>query len=101
MKICVLDVSFKMCRTWELQAPFTKASITVPAFFIAGSKDIVWHVPGTRQYVEGGGLKHFVPHLRNYVVLESGHFIHQEKHEQVNELLINFLLTELLPRSRL
>ncbi|CAM6087071.1 unnamed protein product [Calypogeia fissa] len=88
-------------RTWELQAPYTKARITPPAFFIAGSEDIVWHVSGTKEYVEGGGLKHFVPNLRGYVVLDSGHFIHQQQHEQVNELLINFLQNELQPRPRL
>jgi pimeloyl-ACP methyl ester carboxylesterase len=94
-------VWLQLCRTWELQAPYTKAKITTPAFFIAGSKDIVWHVPGNREYVEGGGLKFFVPNLRSYVVLDSGHFIQQEKHEQVNELLINFLRNELPSESKL
>ncbi|BBM99377.1 soluble epoxide hydrolase / lipid-phosphate phosphatase [Marchantia polymorpha subsp. ruderalis] len=88
-------------RTWEQLAPYTKAKIQAPAFFIAGSRDIVWHVPGTRAYVEGGGLKHFVPNLRGYVVLDSGHFMQQEKSEEVNQLLIKFLQQELNQQSRL
>ncbi|KAL2652489.1 hypothetical protein R1flu_020617 [Riccia fluitans] len=88
-------------RTWKLQAPYTKAKIEVPGFYIAGSRDIVWHVPGTRSYVEGGGLKHFVPKLRGYVVLDSGHFIHQEKSDEVNQLLISFMQKEQQQQSRL
>ncbi|KAL3684312.1 hypothetical protein R1sor_002334 [Riccia sorocarpa] len=88
-------------KTWKLEAPYTKAKIQVPGFFIAGSRDIVWHVPGMRTFVEGGGLKYFVPKLRGYVVLDSGHFIQQEKSDEVNRLLLNFLQQEQQQQSKL
>ncbi|KAJ7568145.1 hypothetical protein O6H91_01G020700 [Diphasiastrum complanatum] len=75
--------------SWRLTAPWAKQSIRIPALYIGGEQDVVYHSPGVKKYVLTGGMQKHVPHL-HVVVLASGHFMHEEKPNEVNEHLMNF-----------
>jgi pimeloyl-ACP methyl ester carboxylesterase len=78
-------------RNWELTAPWTGARISVPAVYVGGDRDPVYHFPG------GGPdmvdrLRGFVPNLKYGVVLEGcGHWTQQERKDDVNRELVAFL----------
>jgi pimeloyl-ACP methyl ester carboxylesterase len=78
-------------RNWELTAPWAGAPVGVPALYVVGDRDVVYHFPG------GGppmleALPRFVPNLKRSVVLEGcGHWTQQERPEEVNRLLQEFL----------
>jgi pimeloyl-ACP methyl ester carboxylesterase len=75
-------------RTWELMAPWRGARITVPALFIAGSKDPV--IARMRPAMEA--LSETVPGLVEVELLPGcGHWTQQERPAQVNEELVAFL----------
>jgi pimeloyl-ACP methyl ester carboxylesterase len=77
-------------RNWELLAPWAGAPIRQPALFIAGSEDHVIHGPLGRGPLEA--LKTNVPNLRRQLIIEgAGHYIQQERPQQVNAALIEFL----------
>jgi len=77
-------------RNWELTAPWSGARVQVPALYVVGDRDVVYHFPG------GGpdmvkNLSQFVPGLKQAVVLEGcGHWTQQERPGEVNRLLLNF-----------
>jgi pimeloyl-ACP methyl ester carboxylesterase len=78
-------------RNWELTAPWAGAKVTVPALYVVGDRDVVYHFPGGGPPMVAN-LPKFVPNLRSAVVLEGcGHWTQQERPEEVNELLIEFL----------
>jgi len=69
-------------RNWELLAPWAGALIHQPALFIAGSLD----------HVIAGPLGKAQPNLRRQLIIEgAGHYIQQERPQQVNAALIEFL----------
>jgi pimeloyl-ACP methyl ester carboxylesterase len=75
-------------RSWELLAPWHGANITVPALFIAGSRDPV--IARMRGAMEA--LSTTVPGLVEVELLPGcGHWTQQERPTQVNEELIGFL----------
>jgi pimeloyl-ACP methyl ester carboxylesterase len=75
-------------RTWELMAAWRGARVTVPALFIAGSRDPV--IARTRAAMEA--LSETVPGLVEVELLPGcGHWTQQERPAQVNEELIAFL----------
>ncbi len=77
-------------RNWELLAPWAGAPIRQPALFIAGSEDHVIHGPLGKGPLEA--LKANVPNLRAQLIIEgAGHYIQQERPQQVNAALIEFL----------
>jgi hypothetical protein len=52
----------------------------VPTKFIVGDQDIVYNIPGIKEYVHNGGFKKDVPYLQDIVVMEGvAHFINEEK----------------------
>jgi pimeloyl-ACP methyl ester carboxylesterase len=80
-------------RNWALLAPFQGASITPPALFIAGSRDGVITTPMGRAALDT--LEKSVPNLRGKVLVPgAGHWIQQERPNQVNDALLGFLRTE-------
>jgi pimeloyl-ACP methyl ester carboxylesterase len=82
-------------RSWEFSAPFAGAPVTVPALYIAGDRDFVLRSPGMDQLLPN--LKHFVPELHNMLVLPGcGHWTQQERPDEVNAAIIDFLRS--LPR---
>ena len=77
-------------RNWELLAPFAGASITVPALYVAGDRDMVVAFPGMDQLL--ANLNRLVPGLRKTVMLPGcGHWTQQERPAEVNAALIEFL----------
>jgi epoxide hydrolase A/B len=77
-------------RNWELMAPFADVRVTVPAIYIAGDRDLVVSSPGMDQFLSN--LKHFVPALRNMVMLPGcGHWTQQERPSEVNAAIIDFI----------
>ncbi|MDX8504550.1 alpha/beta fold hydrolase [Mesorhizobium captivum] len=77
-------------RNWELMAPFAGARIKVPAFYIAGDRDLVIAFPGMDQLL--ANLRNFVPQIRDTLVLPGcGHWTQQERPDKVNAAVIEFL----------
>jgi pimeloyl-ACP methyl ester carboxylesterase len=77
-------------RNWELLAAFSRASVTVPALYIAGELDLVVAFPRMREAI--ADLARFVPQLRATMLLPGcGHWTQQEKPDQVNAAMIEFL----------
>jgi pimeloyl-ACP methyl ester carboxylesterase len=77
-------------RNWDLLAPFAGASVTVPALYIAGDRDVVVSFPGMGQVI--AGLSGFVPQLRGTVMLAGcGHWTQQERPNEVSAAMLDFL----------
>jgi pimeloyl-ACP methyl ester carboxylesterase len=77
-------------RNWELLAPFAGAQVRVPALYVVGDRDLVVAFRGMEQLI--AALPTFVPHLRQTVMLPGcGHWTQQERPEEVNTALIDFL----------
>jgi pimeloyl-ACP methyl ester carboxylesterase len=77
---------------WELDAPWTGAKISVPTKFIVGDQDLVYHMPGVKDYIHGGKFKKDVPLLEDVVILEgAAHFINQEKADEISKHIYDFI----------
>jgi pimeloyl-ACP methyl ester carboxylesterase len=76
-------------RNWELTAPWQGAQIRQPSLFLAGSKDGVITGPmGQRRLAE---MDKVVTDLRARIIIEgAGHWIQQERPQEVNEALVSF-----------
>jgi epoxide hydrolase A/B len=75
-----------MDRNWELTAHLAGTKLEKPAFFIAGSADIVIMMTPPSM-MEG-----FVTDLRGTVIVDgAGHWVQQERPDEVNEALLGFL----------
>jgi pimeloyl-ACP methyl ester carboxylesterase len=77
-------------RNWELTAPWQDAQIHQPSLFIAGSKDaVITGLIGAKRVKE---LERVLPHLKRKLIIEgAGHWIQQERPDEVNAALIAFL----------
>lgn len=79
-----------MTRTWSLAGPWRGQPITVPALFIAGSRDGVLRFPAAQAQMDA--FPKTLPKLRGKHILDgAGHWIQQERAEAVNALLVEFL----------
>ncbi|XP_022984036.1 uncharacterized protein LOC111482470 isoform X2 [Cucurbita maxima] len=79
-------------QTWELTGPWSGAKIKVPTKFVVGDVDMVYHLPGAKQYIHGGGFKKDVPLLEEVVVMEgAAHFINQEKADEISAHIYDFI----------
>lgn len=77
-------------RNWELMAPWGGAPVSVPALYVVGDRDLVYHFPGGKESAEG--LKRLVPNLTRTIVLEGcGHWTQQERPGEVNAALLEFI----------
>uniref|UniRef100_J3LUE6 soluble epoxide hydrolase n=1 Tax=Oryza brachyantha TaxID=4533 RepID=J3LUE6_ORYBR len=82
-----------MDRNWELAAPWADAKVQVPTRFVVGDGDLTYHYAGIQDYLHKGGFKADVPLLEDVVVIPgAGHFIQQERAEEVSDLIYNFLV---------
>ena len=64
----------------------------VPVKFVVGDLDMVHTTPGAKEFVNNGGFKHHVPLLEEVVVMEgAGHFINQEKAEEINNHIYDYI----------
>ena len=73
-------------RNWELTERFAERRVEQPALFITGSRDPV------RLFMPPEGMEGWVTDLRDTVVIEgAGHWVQQERPEEVNDALLGFL----------
>jgi len=78
-------------RNWELTGAWSGAPVTVPALYVVGDRDVVYHFPGGGPSMISN-LPKFVPNLKQAVVLEGcGHWTQQERPDEVNALILEFL----------
>ena len=72
-------------RNWEITAPFDARTIDVPALFVAGSRDstLTWMSPDVMQ-----GR---VTDLETEIIEGAGHWIQQERPDEVNQALLRLL----------
>ena len=83
-----LDWYRNLDRNWSLTAHLQDARIRVPAAFVVGERDPVRHYAGAHE----AGLKDWAPDLLLQVVIPgAGHWIQQERPDEVNGLLLDFL----------
>ena len=77
-------------RNWELTAPWQGAQIHQPSLFIAGSKDsVITGLIGAKRVNE---LERVLPNLRQKLIIDgAGHWVQQERPDEVNAALIAFL----------
>jgi pimeloyl-ACP methyl ester carboxylesterase len=79
-------------QNWEYMSAWHQAPIKVPAMFVGGERDPVLNWPGTRALVDSLRDR-LVPDLRTSVVLPGcGHWIPQERPDDTNHLLLDFLV---------
>ncbi|WEO99608.1 alpha/beta hydrolase [Streptomyces sp. FXJ1.172] len=78
-------------RNWELTAAWHGAVVTRPALYVYGDRDLVPAFPGTPELIEK--LPDLMPNLwRKPVKLAGcGHWTQQERPDEVNAALIEFL----------
>ena len=73
-------------RNWELLAPYEGMRIEQPALFVTGSRDPV------RAFMPHEAMEGSVTDLRDVVVVEgAGHWVQQERPDEVNAALLSFL----------
>jgi pimeloyl-ACP methyl ester carboxylesterase len=76
---------------WELTGAWTGSKIKVPVKFIVGDLDLVYHVPGVREYVNSGEMKKQVPDLEIVVMEDVAHFTNEEKPEEISSHIYEFI----------
>ena len=75
-------------RNWALTAFLQNQRIRQPAMFLVGERDPVRHYSGQHE----AGLQNWLTDLRGQVVLPgAGHWVQQERAEDVNAALVGFL----------
>jgi pimeloyl-ACP methyl ester carboxylesterase len=79
-----------LTRNWQLGGPWRGQPIRQPSLFIAGAKDGVLKFPGAQAQLDGFAKS--LPALRGSHMLDgAGHWVQQERPDEVNRLLIKFL----------
>ena len=83
-------------RNWELTAPWQGAQIHQPSLFVAGSKDsVITGLIGAKRVTE---LERVLPNLRQKLIIDgAGHWVQQERPDEVNAALIAFLKRSVEP----
>jgi pimeloyl-ACP methyl ester carboxylesterase len=77
-------------RNWELTAPWQGARNHQPSLFIAGSNDAV--VTGLIGAKHVADMERVLPNLKQKLIIDGGgHWIQQERANEVNAALIAFL----------
>ena len=83
-----LDWYRSLDANWSATAFLQDARIRVPAAFVVGERDPVRHYAGAAE----AGLKDWAPDLSiQQVIPGAGHWIQQERPDEVNRLLLDFL----------
>jgi pimeloyl-ACP methyl ester carboxylesterase len=77
-------------RNWDLTAPWQDAQIHQPSMFIAGSKDsVITGLIGAKRVLD---MERVLPNLKQKLIIDgAGHWIQQERPEEVNAALVRFL----------
>ena len=77
-------------RDWEDLAVFRGRPIEVPALFVGGDRDgpTIWGMPSIERFPQT------LPKLwRSEILAGCGHWVQQERPEETNRLLVEFLNT--------
>jgi pimeloyl-ACP methyl ester carboxylesterase len=84
-------------RNWELTAPWQDAQIHQPSLFIAGAQDsVITGLIGAKRVAD---LERVLPNLKGKLIIDgAGHWIQQERPEEVNAALVAFLKDYAAPR---
>ncbi|KAE8674932.1 hypothetical protein F3Y22_tig00111708pilonHSYRG00284 [Hibiscus syriacus] len=78
-------------RNRELTTAWDGCEVKAATNFIVGDMDLVYHMPGLKEYFHNGRFKKDVPLLQEVVVMEGvGHFIHMEKPDEINNHIYDF-----------
>ncbi|BFI24233.1 soluble epoxide hydrolase / lipid-phosphate phosphatase [Marchantia polymorpha subsp. ruderalis] len=85
-------------RSTELNAPFIDKILDHPSLLFKASRDIGYlHVSNFHTSLDPEEIlaanKPQYPNLQKVVVIDANHFMHQEKHEEVNKVIIEFLIS--------
>jgi pimeloyl-ACP methyl ester carboxylesterase len=77
-------------RNWELTAPCQDAQISQPSLFIAGSNDsVITGLIGAKRVAD---MERILPNLKQKLIIDgAGHWVQQERADEVNAALIAFL----------
>ena len=76
-------------RNWELQGALAGRTVDIPALYMVGERDVGLAIPGMREMI--AAMPALVPQLREPVfVAEAGHWLPQERPEQVSQAIIEF-----------
>jgi pimeloyl-ACP methyl ester carboxylesterase len=77
-------------RNWDLTGPWQGAQIHQPSLFIAGSRDsVITGLIGGKRVAD---MERVLPKLRRKLIIDgAGHWIQQERADEVNAALIAFL----------
>ena len=77
-------------RNWELTAAWQDAQIHQPSLFLAGSKDgVITGLIGAKRVAD---MERVLPNLTAKIIMDgAGHWVQQERPEEVNAALIAFL----------
>ncbi|EOA28929.1 hypothetical protein CARUB_v10025176mg [Capsella rubella] len=79
-------------RNNELLGPWVGSKIQVPTKFVIGELDLVYYMPGVKEYINGPKFKEDVPLLEEPVVMEGvAHFINQEKPQEILQIILDFI----------
>ena len=77
-------------RNWETTAELDGVKVSQPTLFIAGEKDGV--IQGASKEALEGSFSRGVDDLRGvHLIPETGHWVQQERPDEVNRLLLDFL----------
>lgn len=84
-------------RNWDLTAPWQDARIHQPSLFIAGSNDaVITGLIGAKRVNE---LERVLTDLKGKLIIEgAGHWVQQERPDEVNAALLCFLKENALPQ---
>lgn len=75
---------------WQASAPWAPGEVRVPAAFIIGTADVAWALFKNNGVIDS--QKERVPNLWDLRVLDGvGHWIAQERPDEVNDLILTFL----------
>lgn len=59
---------------------------------MVGDLDMTYHIPGIKEYIHNGGFKKDIPGLQEVVVMQGvAHFLNQEKADEVNAHVYDFI----------
>jgi epoxide hydrolase A/B len=84
-------------RNWELLAAYSNAQITQPTLFVCGARDPVFELVGPDTWIEQ--MRLWVPAIQTKVLPDGGHWIQQERAEEVNAALLTFLQEQTIARG--
>jgi pimeloyl-ACP methyl ester carboxylesterase len=77
-------------RNWDTTPQLADAKVRAPVYFIAGEKDPV--IRGASAEALTASMKNAVPDLRGVkVIAGAGHWIQQQRPDEVNTLMVEFL----------